>query len=73
MIGIAVRARFRLLVISSALLSLEPISMPTMEDYDEFVQKFLFENRNVKRFFMSSSEAADLVIQGSQLKLNKKS
>ena len=26
------------------------ISMPTMEDYDEFVQKFLFENRNVKRF-----------------------
>ncbi len=29
-------------------------------------------NRNVKRFFMSSSEAADLVIQGSQLKLNKK-
>ena len=26
------------------------ISMPTMEDYDKFVQKFLFENRNVKRF-----------------------
>ena len=26
------------------------ISMPTMEDYDEFVIKFLFENRNVKRF-----------------------